>query len=335
MLLTPAFNPKYEKTVGLYTDVLRVKADSHATCPRSCAAARRIWGKEQTFQVQPLGIETEGARNAIDVLTLTLWIFAGVAALAGAVAIGIVLSRELARSAVNPSTLRALGITRRQAVAADRPAPAIVAVGGAVLAGIAAFLLSPRSRWASPAAPTPTSACTPTGACSCSGCSRSAPSCSRSRSSPRGAPSTRPRPIAPTAAWTHVVDRRARHTRRAASRRDERAAHGAEAGRGSSSVPVRTAFAGTIFGIAGITAVLVFGASLAHLVDTPRLAGWTWNLRAEVPTDASNPKAICVDRNDHGLNRISGVVAVTAVCTQGIEVDGRSGCSVGRGEPSG
>ena len=33
-------------------------------------------GKAQTFQVQPLGIETQGRGNAIDVLTLALWIFA-------------------------------------------------------------------------------------------------------------------------------------------------------------------------------------------------------------------------------------------------------------------
>ena len=64
--------------------------------------------------VQPLGIETEGANSAIDVLTAALWIFAGVTALAGAVAIGIVLTRDIARASVDQSTLRGLGVTRGQ-----------------------------------------------------------------------------------------------------------------------------------------------------------------------------------------------------------------------------
>lgn len=91
------------------------------------------------------------------------------------------------------------------------------------------------------------------------------------------------------------------------------------AGRGDSSAPVRSAVAGAIFGVAGITAVLVFAASLGHLVATPRLSGWTWDVKAEVPT---SPHRVCVDANDHGLSRVPGVEAVSAVCYQNIEVDG-------------
>ena len=40
-----------------------------------------------------------------------------------------------------------------------------------------------------------------------------------------------------------------------------------QAGRGETSVPIRSAFCGAVFGVAGITAVLVFAASLAHLQD--------------------------------------------------------------------
>ncbi len=91
------------------------------------------------------------------------------------------------------------------------------------------------------------------------------------------------------------------------------------AGRGEQSVPIRSAFAGAVFGVAGITAVLVFAASLAHLQDTPRLYGWTFDVKTEVGT---HPKAVCVDPDTHGLANAPGVAAVAAVCTREIEVAG-------------
>ena len=103
-----------------------------------------MWGKQQTFQVQGLGIETEGARSAIDVLTLALWTFAGVTMLAGVVAIGIVLTRDIAHVAVDQSTLRALGTSRGQRGAAIIARALVIAVGGALLAGTGAIVASPR-----------------------------------------------------------------------------------------------------------------------------------------------------------------------------------------------
>ena len=84
-------------------------------------------------------------------------------------------------------------------------------------------------------------------------------------------------------------------------------------GTGTTAVPVRSAFAGAAFGIAGIVAVLVFGASLSHLVATPRLSGWTWDLKTEVLT---KPGSFCADANDFGIARTKGVEAVAAVCVR-------------------
>jgi len=89
-------------------------------------------------------------------------------------------------------------------------------------------------------------------------------------------------------------------------------------GRGAAAVPVRSGFAGAAFGIAGVTAALVFGSSLAHLVATPRLSGWAWDVSVEVPT-----RQVCADAADHGLRRVPGVRAVALVCAAEIEVDGR------------
>ena len=45
---------------------------------------------------------------------------------------------------------------------------------------------------------------------------------------------------------------------------------------GRTAVPVRSALAGTIAAVASVVAALVFGASLIHLVSTPRLYGQRW-----------------------------------------------------------
>jgi hypothetical protein len=49
-----------------------------------------------------------------------------------------------------------------------------------------------------------------------------------------------------------------------------------EPGHGRTAVPVRSALAGTIVAVTSVIAALVFGASLIHLVSTPRLYGQRW-----------------------------------------------------------
>ena len=92
-----------------------------------------------------------------------------------------------------------------------------------------------------------------------------------------------------------------------------------QTGRGESAVPIRSAFAGAVAGIAGITAVFVFAASLGHLESTPKLYGWTFDLKTEVGTKSGVP---CADRDDHGLADAPGVAAISIACTQSVEVDG-------------
>jgi hypothetical protein len=49
-----------------------------------------------------------------------------------------------------------------------------------------------------------------------------------------------------------------------------------EPGQGRTAVPVRSALAGMIVAVTSVVAALVFGASLIHLVSTPRLYGQRW-----------------------------------------------------------
>jgi hypothetical protein len=321
VILSRAFNRVYEHRIGVYTSVLRVRTRAGAADePGVVAAARKLWGKAPTFDVQPLAIEDEGAHDAIAVLTLALWIFAGVTVLAGAVAIGIVLTRDIAGVTAQQSTLQALGTTRGQRLAASGSRAVLIAGGGALLALLGAVFASPLfpvglSRRADPdvglhadwvvlalgfaiivlvvLAIALLAAFRITGRVSFD----------RTASARRRTSS--------------IVELAARAGLPPAATNGLRMA--LQSGHGESSVPVRSAFAGAVFGVAGITAVLVFAASLGHLVATPRLAGWTFDVRTQVPT---TPKAVCVDRADHGLGRLRGIEAVAAVCIQNIEIDG-------------
>ena len=49
------------------------------------------------------------------------------------------------------------------------------------------------------------------------------------------------------------------------------------------AVPVRSAVLGTALALAAVVAALVFGASLAHVIGDPRLAGWNWDVAVGNP----------------------------------------------------
>ena len=60
-------------------------------------------------------------------------------------------------------------------------------------------------------------------------------------------------------------------------------------GRGRTAVPVRSAIFGATLGVATVAASMVLSASLGHLLDTPRLSGFTWD--AFVSVEGGLPKA--------------------------------------------
>jgi len=91
-----------------------------------------------------------------------------------------------------------------------------------------------------------------------------------------------------------------------------------EPGRGTTVVPVRSAFLGAVFGVIGLTAALVFASSLGHLGASPRLYGWTWDFKA--PDDSFT---LDCGARDFGLAAVPGVAAVAAVCYENVLIDGR------------
>jgi hypothetical protein len=88
-------------------------------------------------------MESQSARNAIDVVSRALWIAGAVIAFAGLVSIAIVLSREIGALGDVLRQLRELGSTRLEVVAAATASTAVIAILGAPLAVAGAFALSP------------------------------------------------------------------------------------------------------------------------------------------------------------------------------------------------
>ena len=305
LVLTPAFNEKYERTIGSWVGtVLRVRARHGAgDVSQIAAAARRIFGKSPQFGVQDLAVDTQGAQNAIDVLVVALWVFAGIAALAGLVVVTIVLSREISLAAADQSTERALGLTRRQRIAVGGFHALPIALGGALLAVAGAAVASPLF---------------PIGVAR------------RAEPDPGVHIDWTVLALGMAAIGTGIMllalvaaartTRRQSHADDAAHGQTARALDGAsragvrpvatigmrmalEPGRGSTAVPVRSAISGAILGVLGIVAVFVFASSLNHVVATPALYGWTWDFAAGID-DAS------LGTPTTPLAHVSGVAAV-------------------------
>ena len=90
-----------------------------------------------------------------------------------------------------------------------------------------------------------------------------------------------------------------------------------EPGRGRTAVPVRAALAGTTLSVLAVTAAFTFGASLLHLVHSPRLYGQAWDAAIDLqfspilPSQAqdlfgANPGVTGWTYGDHGIIGIKG-----------------------------
>ena len=318
LVLTPAFNQKYENRIGSFSGtILRVRArNGAADVGQIAAAARRIFGQSPQFGAQDLAVDTQGAQNAIDVLVVALWTFAGVAALAGAVAITIVMTREISLSATDQTTQRALGLTRLQNIAVGGFQALPIALGGALIALVSAVFAS--------------------------------------RLFPIGVARRAEPDLGVHLDWTVFALGAAavvvgvlvlafvaafRTTRRrslgefvkrsqAARAMDAASRAGVtpvattgvrmalEPGRGSATVPVRSAIFGAVFGVIGVVAVCLFASSLDHVAATSASYGWTWNFAASL----DNPSLVAPRTP---LARVPGVAAVAEVVTANLQLDGR------------
>jgi putative ABC transport system permease protein len=92
-----------------------------------------------------------------------------------------------------------------------------------------------------------------------------------------------------------------------------------EPGRGRTAVPVRTTLAGVTLGVGALVGALTFGASLAHLLDSPRLYGQTWDLQLEDASGTFAERGLSLLRDDPRVEGLGIGSAGSAL----MEVEGR------------
>jgi ABC-type lipoprotein release transport system permease subunit len=89
-----------------------------------------------------------------------------------------------------------------------------------------------------------------------------------------------------------------------------------ERGRGRNAVPVAPALTSAILGVAMLTGALTFGASLNHLVGTPREQGWNWDVLVGNPNDMSDQESQAASLLAHNP-RIASYAAIAILAGAG------------------
>ena len=293
---TPAFRAAHPDLVSPYW-AAQVKLKPHVDLDTFTARVRRLVPDESVVFQRASAITAE-VKNATDPEVLALEAFAALAALLGMVVVAQAFSRRMHLDAQHNSTLAAIGTTRRQRLAVSL-AKAMVAVAvGAVLAvgiAIAASPLGPvgevRVAEVHPGVSFDTpvlllgvvvillvgTALAALPAWRASSVAVSDPVASRSRVA-----------AVITAAGSVTAGVGLRFA--------------LERGTGRGSVPVRATLTAAATAVALVTTVVVFSASINHLVSTPRLFGSAWD--GQIALDNLNTPAGFNNLDPSALNQI-------------------------------
>jgi hypothetical protein len=226
---------------------------------------------------QPVSVYTADVQAVNQVPVVTLWAAAGLVTVAGVVILGQALAREALLRQGHFSTLRALGMSGGSLTAISTAKAALIGAGGAAVAVGVAVLASPLmplglARVAEPDPGFATDwAVFGVGAASTFllvvavslGPARRAARRAGASGSDAGGRAPASAAVMSRADWPLSMLSGFRLATRAS--------------RPGEPVPVRSALAGTAFSIAAVTAAIVFGASLNHLVREPRLSGYSWD----------------------------------------------------------
>jgi FtsX-like permease family len=247
-------------------------------------------------------VQTAGIQRSIRLESQALWALCVLTGLAAFAIVGQSLARQTYLDSADLPALWALGFSRAQLFSLGIIRAAIIGMASACVVVPVAVLLSPLTPvgLARIAEPHPGFAVDPwpliLGAV-LAGFLTLLASAVPAWTAARTATMRRDRPgpgRARSPAFTHALSRAWRSPAAATGIR-----MALQPGRGRTAVPVRSAIFGATLGAAALTASLVFAASLGHLLNTPRLSGFTWD--AFVSADGGLPRAAAALRADRRI----------------------------------
>lgn len=259
--------------------------------------------------------QTAGIQRSIWLESQALWVLCGLVAAAGLAIVGQALARQTYLESGDFPVLWALGMSRAQLVWLGIARAAVISLMAAGVAVPAAVLLSPLTPigLARTAEPDPGFTVDPVplalgailiGFLTILAAAIPAWAATRSTTVSTGSG------VAvggPTLATARVLSRAWRSPAATAGIR-----MALQPGRRRDAVPVRSAMFGAALSVAALTASFVFAASLGHLLETPRLSGFSWNAfvtvdgqqRAAASALQSDPKIDGYTRGDYTGVRI-------------------------------
>jgi putative ABC transport system permease protein len=282
VLLSPGFYRSAaarDSTYGSQAGVRLRPGVSVASFAHTAAALARRYPATGGVIVVSLQDEAAATQRAIRPQAVALALFAALVALIALAVIGQLLSRQLSLDSAEYPVLSALGMSRITLAALSLARLAVVTTAGAVLAVIIAIAASPwmpigPARLAEPHPGIDVNlAVLGAGLVLIAGLPLLLLAALVWRNAVRTArPLGTPDPAGPAKA-----SRLGAALGRLGSVPGSIGVRMAfEPGHGQTTVPVRSALAGTIVAVTSVVAALVFGASLIHLVSTPRLYGQRW-----------------------------------------------------------
>jgi hypothetical protein len=327
MLLTPAFYRAHsDADAGFFGIAVRLRDGADLAAFKEAVQALPHQG---AIEFQTNAATAAKVDRAVRPSVGALTVFAIVVALTGLLVVGQAVARQTFLDSVDHPVLRALGFRRGQLVLASMARALVVAVGAAVVAVAGALLLSPFTPIgvARAAEPDPGFAADGTVL-------------------PLGALAVIASVLLLTGASAWWYTRPARYAADGLDARPSRLASwlrtsggpvvagtgvrmALEPGRGRTAVPVRTTILGSALAIATVVAAVSFAASLDHLVSTPRLYGWSWDVRV-TPSGDSPEQSVALARSvDRDLDTSRLVQAYSASVISRIAVDGVTATAIG------
>ena len=307
--LSPALVRRMRNT-ALAGDIEEVRLRHGAASIPAFQAAISRFGGSSGLQMQNMDGEGLLVERSIHLQAVGWWLLAAVAGLAGIAVVGQILARQAAADAADYPVLRALGMSSGRLFMLGMTRVSAMAVVGGPHRSRSPSRCRRWRRWGKRPSPSRPRACVSIPPCCCGACWPCWSSWWRWLPGPC---SPRPGGAGPLAAGrgeagasrpSRVV---AWLAQAGASASVLVGARGALERSGREAVPTATVLLCTVLGTAALAGGIVFGASLTHLLITPRLYGVSYDF--EISSDQLNVTPVLRTLlRDHRVSAITGGV---------------------------